>query len=62
VKISEQHQLALSILKELGLDYIRLEPDRSGQYRYYGWAVPPLVDTNGHAKRPRRGVVRAKRG
>jgi hypothetical protein len=31
----EQHQLAVDLLKDLGLDYIRLERQRDGHYRYH---------------------------
>jgi len=55
----KQHQLAVSLLKELGLDYVRLERERNGRYRYHGWTVP-LVDSNGSPRISRRGVVRTK--
>jgi hypothetical protein len=56
-KSKKQHQLAVSLLKELGLDYVRLEPQRNGRYRYHAWNVP-LVDGNGSPRISRRGMIR----
>jgi hypothetical protein len=55
----KQHELAISLLKELGLDYIRLERQINGHYHYHAW-TSPLKETNGHAKHSRRGTVRLK--
>ena len=52
----EQHNLGVSLLKELGLDYVRLEPQANGRYRYHAWSVP-LVDGNGSPRIRRRGVI-----
>ena len=49
----KQHQLAVSLLKKLGLDYVRLEPRANGHYRYHAWTVP-LVDGNGSPRISRR--------
>jgi hypothetical protein len=53
----KQHNLGISLLKELGLDYVRLEPQGSGRFRYLAWSVP-LVDNNGRLPIARQGVVR----
>jgi hypothetical protein len=55
----KQHQLAVSLLKELGLDYIRLNRGRDGHYRYHAWTVP-LIDGNGSPRFSKRGRVRTK--
>jgi hypothetical protein len=52
----KQHNLGISLLKELGLDYVRLERKRDGLYRYHAWSVP-LVDDNGSPRISRRGLV-----
>ena len=52
----KQHNLAVSLLKKLRLDYVRLEPQRNGRYRYFAWSVP-LVDGNGSPRISRRGVI-----
>jgi hypothetical protein len=45
----QQHRLAVRLLKQLGVQYLRLEPDPlTGMYRYTGWTTP-LVAHNGHA-------------
>jgi hypothetical protein len=38
----KQQILAVSLLKELGLDYVRLEPECDGHYRYLAWNAPKL--------------------
>jgi hypothetical protein len=53
----KRHQLAISLLKELGLDHIRLESRKDGSFGYVAWTTP-LADTNGHTKRSRCGTVR----
>jgi hypothetical protein len=60
VKVNQakkQHQLAVSLLKTLGLDYVRLEPGRNGHYRYHAWNAP-LVDGNGSPRVSRQGAIR----
>jgi hypothetical protein len=39
-KSKNQHVLDVSLLKQLGLDYIRLEPQRNGQYWYVARNFP----------------------
>lgn len=51
-----QHELAVHLLKNLGLDHIRLIPTKDGHYRYVAWTTP-LVDGNGSPKVRRRGTV-----
>jgi hypothetical protein len=53
----KQHKLAVSLLKELRLDYVRLEPQGNGRYQYLAWNTP-VVDGNGGPRISRRGVVR----
>ena len=55
-----QHVLAVGLLKELGLDYIRLERQRGGHYRYRAWSVPFVVG-NGSPKTVKRGKVRTRK-
>jgi hypothetical protein len=55
----KQHQLAVNLLKELGLEYIRLEPQWDGHYHYYAWSVP-LISGNGSPGISKRGKIRAK--
>jgi hypothetical protein len=55
----KQHKLAISLLKELGMDYIQLKRQGNGHYHYYGWTTP-LVDGNGTPKISRCGTVRLK--
>jgi hypothetical protein len=58
MKLSKkQHRLALRLLKELGVDYLRLESRDGRTYRYHGWTVP-LFDGNGSPAISRRGTVR----
>jgi len=52
----KQHNLAVNLLKELGLDYVRLERQANGRYKYLAWSVP-LVDHNGSPRTCRRGVI-----
>ena len=52
-----QHQLAIHLLKELGLDYVRLERQPDGQYRYQAWSVP-WVPNNGSPGKTKRGKIR----
>ena len=56
----KQHQLGVDLLEELGLDYIRLEPQRSGHYRYRAWNTP-LIEHNGSPKTVKRGKVRTQK-
>jgi hypothetical protein len=49
--------LGVSLLQELGLDYIRLERQRDGHYRYLGWTTP-LADNNGSPEKPNGGFSR----
>jgi hypothetical protein len=53
----EQHQLAITLLDRLGLQYIRLKPRKGGSFEYVAWSAP-LVDGNGSPRVSRRGVVR----
>jgi hypothetical protein len=55
----KQHQLAVDLLKELGLDYLRLERQRNGYYRYHPWSVP-LLSGNGSPGVAKRGKIRVK--
>ena len=55
----EQHHLGVLLLKELGLDYVHLEPQRKGHYRYLAWNVI-VVDGNGSPRVSRRGVIRRR--
>jgi hypothetical protein len=57
----KQHQLAVNLLKELGLDYLRLEPQRGNHYRYHAWNVP-LISGNGYPGRMRALVPTKARG
>ena len=52
----KQHNLGVSLLRKLRLDYIRLEPQGDGRYRYLAWNVP-LVDGNGSPPILRQGVI-----
>jgi hypothetical protein len=52
----KQHNLGVTLLKELGLDYVRLEPQHNGQFRYLAWNVP-LLDGNGSPLILRQGVI-----
>jgi hypothetical protein len=58
-RFTKQHNLAISLLKELGLDYVRLEPQRGGHYRYHAWNTP-LIEHNG-SKTVKQGRIRAQR-
>jgi hypothetical protein len=53
----KQHQLAVNLLKELGVDYVRLERQPVGGYGYRAWSVPLIVN-NGFAGKAKRGKVR----
>jgi hypothetical protein len=55
----KRHILAVSLLKELGLDYVRLEPQTGGRYKYLAWSVP-LVEHNGSPRICRQGVLRVR--
>jgi hypothetical protein len=55
----KQHQLGIDLLKELGLDYLRLEPQRGGYYRYRAWNTP-LRENNGSPKTVKRGKARIR--
>ena len=54
----KQHRLAVDLLEELGLDYVRLEPQWDGHYRYYAWSVP-LTNGNGSPGISKKGKTRA---
>ena len=56
----EQHLLAIELLEKLGLEYLKLQPNTRGGYRYHGWTVPPVAD-NGAPKVVKRGTVRTRR-
>ena len=56
----KQHKLAIRLLKELGLNNIRLEPQAHGRYRYHAWSVP-VVDGYGSPRISRRGLVQNQR-
>jgi hypothetical protein len=58
-KSKKQHQLAVALLKELGLSNIRRERRSDGAYRYHAWSVP-LVDGNGSPGVSRQGLVRQR--
>jgi hypothetical protein len=53
----KQHQLAITLLEELGLSNIRLERRADGTYCYHARTVP-LIDGNGSPGVSRRGLVR----
>ena len=55
----KHYQPAFDLLKDLGLDYIRLEQQRDGHYRYHAWSVP-LVSGNGSPGISKRGKIRGK--
>jgi hypothetical protein len=55
-----QHILAVGLLKELGLDYVRLERQRGGYYRCRAWSVPFVIG-NGSPGIIKKGKVRAQR-
>jgi hypothetical protein len=38
----KQHEIAVSLLTELGLQYLRLERLPDGSFRYFGWTIPPV--------------------
>jgi hypothetical protein len=52
-----QHRAAIRLLKQLGVDNIRLERQTDGRYRFIAWNLP-LRDGNGSMKKPKRGIVR----
>ena len=52
----EQHLLGINLLEELGLNDVRLEPQRDGRYRYVAWTVP-LVEGNGRLRLSRQGII-----
>jgi hypothetical protein len=52
----KQHHIAIRLLKELGLDNIRLELGHDGRYHYHAWSAP-LTHTNGSPLVLRQGVV-----
>jgi hypothetical protein len=54
----KQHQFAVDLLKELGLDYLRLERQGGDHYRYHAWSVP-LTSGNGSPGISKRGEIRA---
>jgi hypothetical protein len=56
----KQHQIGVDLLRELGLDYIPLEPQRGGHYRYRAWNTP-LIEHNGSPKTIKRGRVWARK-
>jgi hypothetical protein len=60
-EIREQHMIAVELLKKLGLDYVRLEPQQQAatRYHYHAW-TPPFVQHNGR-KRSQHGVIRSRR-
>jgi hypothetical protein len=53
-----QHFQAISILKKLGLSYLRLEPAPHGRYRYIAWN-PLNPNNNGSPVVSKRGTVKA---
>jgi hypothetical protein len=56
--IRQRHQIAIDILARLNLDNVRIEQAPDG--RYFSWRAwsKPVVETNGHAARPKHGKVR----
>jgi hypothetical protein len=50
----KQHQFTVSLLKEQGVDYLRLELQREGHYQYHGWTLP-LISGNGSPGISNRG-------
>jgi hypothetical protein len=60
IQSKKQHKLGVSLLKELGLDYVRLERQGVGYYRYHAWKVP-LMEDNGSTRISRRGMIREPR-
>jgi hypothetical protein len=55
-----QHRLAINLLKKFGLDYVRLEPERAGHYRYHAWTVP-RIESNGSPPISKRGRVQKEK-
>jgi hypothetical protein len=53
-RFKKQHQLAVSLSKELEVDYLRLELQRDSHYQYHGWTLP-LISGNGSPGISKRG-------
>ena len=53
----ELHRKGVEILEALGLDYVHLERQPDGQYRYHAWSEP-LVWSNGSPGKTKRGKIR----
>jgi hypothetical protein len=56
-ELQKRHAAAVDILAKLGLDYVRLEPQRGDRYTYRAWNAP-IVEHNGQAKTVKRGRIR----
>jgi hypothetical protein len=50
----KHYQPAFDLLKDLGLDYIRLERQCDSHHRYHAWSVPLVID-NGSPGRSKPG-------
>ena len=59
--IRKQHAVAIDLLQKLGLDTMKLEPERGGYYVYSAWNRSP-VEHNGSAKTVKRGRIRISSG
>jgi hypothetical protein len=54
-----QHRIAVAVLKQLGLDNIRLERTAEGTFKFFAWTVP-LRNGNGSLRKAQRGQVRVR--
>jgi hypothetical protein len=57
-ELEKQHLAAVRLLKELQMDYIRLEHECGRIFRYVAWTVP-RIELNG-SKKSQRGQVSLK--